>query len=132
LRTVAIAFIVASLFWAAVFLTGNTLTVAILLVIPGGLLGFYLGPTFAMVQSLVNPAVRATTAATLLLVINLVGLGAGPVAVGVLSDLLTPYFGADSLRIALLIVPPLCIWAAYHYHAAGRTIGVDLGKAACQ
>jgi predicted MFS family arabinose efflux permease len=90
LQTVAITMIVASFFWAAVFLATNLVAVVILLVVPGGLLGFYLGPTFAMVQSLVNPAMRATAAAFLLLVFNLVGLGAAPLAVGILSDLLTP------------------------------------------
>jgi predicted MFS family arabinose efflux permease len=123
LRTVAIALVVMSFFWAAVFLTTNSAATLILLVLPGGLLGYYLGPTFAMVQSLVDPAMRATAAALLLLVINLVGLGAGPIAVGVLSDLqVMPYFGADSLRMALFVVSPLCIWAAYHYRAAARTI----------
>jgi MFS family permease len=129
LRTVAIALVVMSFFWAAVFLTTNSAAMLILLVLPGGLLGFYLGPTFAMVQSLVDPSVRATAAALLLLVTNLVGLGAGPIAVGALSDLLMPYFRADSLRMALLVVPPLCIWAAYHYHAAARTIAFDLSRA---
>jgi predicted MFS family arabinose efflux permease len=132
LQTVAIALVVASLFWVPVFLITNSVTALILLALPGGLLGFYLGPTFAMVQSLVDPAIRATAAAVLMLAINLVGLGLGPVAVGALSDALVPHFGAGSLRLALLIVPLLCIWAAYHYRAAGRTVGVDLSKAAHQ
>ena len=83
-----------------------------------------------MVQSLVEPGVRATAAALLLLVINLVGLGLGPLTVGALSDGLVPHFGANSLRMALNVIPPLCIWAAYHYHAAASTIGVDLGRSA--
>jgi predicted MFS family arabinose efflux permease len=128
LLTVATALVVVSLFWATVFLTTNSVTALILLVLPGGLLGFYLGPTFAMVQSLIDPAMRATAAAVLLLVINLVGLGLGPVAVGALSDALVPYFGADSLRMALVAVSPLCIWAAYHYYVAAGTIAVDLGE----
>jgi predicted MFS family arabinose efflux permease len=130
LQTVAIALVMASLFWAPVLLITNSVTALILLGLPGGLLGFYLGPTFAMVQSLVDPAIRATAAAVLMLVINLVGLGLGPVAVGALSDALVPYFGAGSLRMALLIIPPLCIWAAYHYRAVASSIGVDLDKSA--
>jgi predicted MFS family arabinose efflux permease len=129
LRTVAIALVVVSFFWAAVFLTRDSVTVLIFLVLPGGLLGFYLGPTFAMVQSLVDPAMRAMAAAFLLLVINIAGLGLGPIAVGSLSDALLVYFGADSLRMALLVVPPLCIRAAYHYHAAARAIAFDLSRA---
>jgi predicted MFS family arabinose efflux permease len=129
LQTVAIALGLVSLLWAALFLTSDSVTTLVLLVPSGGLLGFYLGPSFAMVQSLVGPAMRATAAALVLLVINLIGLGVGPVAVGALSDALMRYRGANSLQAALMIVPPLCLWAAYHYHAAARTIGVDLGKA---
>jgi MFS family permease len=101
-----------------------------LLVIPGGLLAIHLAPTFAMVQSLADPRMRATAAALLLLITNLVGLALGPLAVGALSDMLTPDYGKDSVRMALLIVPPLCLWAAYHYYAAEATIAVELRDAA--
>ena len=37
--------------------------------------------------------------------------------------------GADSLRLALLVVPPVYLWAAYHYEAAARTISADLRSA---
>ena len=130
LRAVAIALIVMTPSWALVFLSTHSTATLVLLVLPGGLIGFYLGPTFAMVQSLVDPAMRAVAAALLLLVINLVGLGLGPVAVGIFSDALKPNFGAESLQMALLLVPPLCIWAAYHYHTAANTIGADLAEAA--
>jgi predicted MFS family arabinose efflux permease len=129
LRTIAIALLVMAPCWAAVFLTTQTPAMLVMLVLPGALLGFYFGPTIAMVQSLAEPAMRATVAALLLLVINLVGLGIGPLAVGLLSDALLTDFGPDSLRIALLVVSPFCVWAAYHYHAAGRTVDTDLGNA---
>jgi predicted MFS family arabinose efflux permease len=122
LRVVALALTVASFFWAMVFLATNSVVMLVLLIIPGGLLGFFLGPTFATVQSLVDPAMRAMAAAFLLFVINVVGLGIGPIAVGALSDALMPYLGRDSLRIALPVVPPLCIWAAYHYYRAANAI----------
>jgi len=128
LRTVAIVLAVAAFLWAMVFMTTNPVAMLMLLAFPGGLLGFHLGPTFAMVQSLVDPAMRATAAAVLLLVTNLVGLGVGPVLVGALSDALMPHFGANSLRLSLLLVPPLCIWAAYYYHAAARTISFALSQ----
>jgi predicted MFS family arabinose efflux permease len=128
LRTVAIALLVMSPCWAMVFLEIRTTAMLVVLFIPGALLGFYLGPTFAMVQSLAEPTFRATAAALLLLVINLVGLGLGPLAVGLLSDALQPNLGPDSLSFALLLVPPVCIWAAYHFHAAACTIDGDLAN----
>ena len=80
LRIVAIASLAAIPAWLAMlFAAGSAATLA-LLVPCGALLAFYLGPTFAMVQSLVDPRMRAVAAALLLLVMNLIGLGLGPVA----------------------------------------------------
>jgi predicted MFS family arabinose efflux permease len=126
LRIIAIVLLVMAPAWALVCFETRTAVMLVFLVLSGALLGFYLGPTFAMVQSLVEPGMRATAAALLILCSNVVGLGFGPIAVGALSDALSPHFGQDSLRLALLIVPPLCIWAAYHYHLAARTIAADL------
>ena len=64
-------------------------------------------------------AERATWAAITLLVINLVGLGLGPLLVGRLSDWLAPTAGEDSLRWALVIVVSLTPWALFHYWRAG-------------
>ena len=79
LRIVAIASLLAIPAWLALlFVEGSFATLA-LLVPCGALLAFYLGPTFAMVQSLVDPRMRAVAAALLLLVMNIIGLGLGPV-----------------------------------------------------
>lgn len=79
----------------------------------------YLGPSFAMIQSLAPQKVRALWAAITLLVINMVGLGIGPVAVGRLSDALNPIYGEDSLRYAMLIFAAITPWAIFHYWRAG-------------
>jgi hypothetical protein len=39
----------------------------------------------------------------LLLLLNLIGMGLGPLVVGALSDLLAPALGAQSIRYAMLI-----------------------------
>jgi hypothetical protein len=44
------------------------------------------GPVYGTAQSIVPPHMRATTAAILLFIINLIGLGLGPLAVGLLSE----------------------------------------------
>jgi hypothetical protein len=64
------------------------------------------GPLFALVQSLVSPGVRARAIAVLYLFANLVGMGLGPLASGMLSDAFAPQFGAASLRVALLTLSP--------------------------
>ena len=129
LRVVSIAGLVMAFGWALVLLESRTTIMLAFLAVPGGLLAFYLGPTFAMVQSLVDPDRRATAAAALLFVFNIVGLGLGPVIVGVLSDALQPTQGSGSLGIALLLITPIFLWAAYHYWAASRTIDADLVRA---
>ena len=103
-----------------VFYLTDDLTIAICAYIPISFLGaFYLGPTFAMVQSLAPLYLRSMMAAILLFILNLVGLGIGPQAVGLISDWLAPSFGADSVRYALLIVSQLTLWASIHYFLAG-------------
>ncbi|MFP6656044.1 MAG: MFS transporter, partial [Myxococcota bacterium] len=102
--------------------------VALAFSVPGSVMGgMYLGPTFAMTQTLVPPAMRATAAAILLFVINMIGLGLGPQGVGILGDLLAPQFGIDSLRYALLtIVVAFAGWSVIHYLFAARSLRADL------
>ena len=101
---------------------------ALLLSFPGSFLGgMYLGPTFAMTQTLVRPHMRATASAILLFIINLIGLGLGPQAVGILSDLLRGEFGVESLRYAMLsVVVVFAAWSVIHYLLAARTLRADL------
>jgi len=101
---------------------------ALVLSLPGSFLGgMYLGPTFAMTQSLVPPQMRATASAILLFIINLIGLGLGPQAVGILSDLLHGEFGVESLRYAMLFtVVFFAGWSVVHYALAARTLPADL------
>jgi MFS family permease len=104
--------------------------VALALWLPGALLGgMYLGPTFAMAQSLVRPKMRAMASAILLFVINIVGLGLGPQGVGILSDALAGRFGVNSLRYALLVVVvSFAAWSVIHYSLAARTLRDDLHR----
>jgi MFS family permease len=102
--------------------------IGLLLYFPGSILGgMWLGPTFAMTQTLVPPNMRATAAAILLFAINMIGLALGPQGVGILSDLLVPTFGNESLRYALLItVVGFALWSMIHYAMASRTLRADL------
>jgi predicted MFS family arabinose efflux permease len=87
----------------------------------------YLGPSFAMTQSLVKPHMRAVASAILLFVLNLIGLGIGPWFVGFLSDQLAPTYGVESIRYALVSVVTVgSAWSALHYFLAARTLKADL------
>ncbi|MFL0413896.1 MFS transporter [uncultured Sphingomonas sp.] len=81
--------------------------------------GAYIGPTYAMIQHLAPLRLRATWAALTLLATSLLGLGLGPFAVGQISDLLRPTYGAESLRWAMFSVAMLTPWGIFHYWRAG-------------
>ena len=103
------------------------LTVSHLLLAWGGLLGVLLlvslwqGPVYATVQNIAPAHMRATAASIFLFIANLIGLGLGPLAVGLASDVLAVNFGmgsAEGVRWALigsqfLVIPAfVCFWLA--------------------
>lgn len=94
------------------------------------LAGVFLGPTYALMQRLVAPEVRATTMAVVMLLANLIGMGVGPQVVGVLSDVLKPALGAESLRYAMILMSFVALWGAWHFWLAGRSVQEDLLQAA--
>jgi len=63
----------------------------------------YLGPSLSVAHSLVPASMRAMTSAVFFLAINLIGLGFGPLVVGLISDALKPSLGVESLRWAMSI-----------------------------
>ena len=73
-----------------------------LFLLPQALSYAWLGPVLSAVQHLVAPPERATAAALFLLINNLIGLGGGIYALGALSDALTPLYGSNALRHAML------------------------------
>jgi predicted MFS family arabinose efflux permease len=127
LRVPAIASGIAIPFAFGFYLWPDT-AMALAISVPAVLLGgVYLGPTFAMTQTLVRPQMRALASAILLFIINLIGLGLGPLLVGRISDLLRPSYGDDSLRYALLVVVVGgASWATIQYLLAARTLERDL------
>ncbi len=94
--------------------------------VAGTLIALHAAPTFAMVQSLAPRGGGALAAALVLLVVNLIGAGLGPLLIGVVSDRLAGVHGTDSLRLAMFVLLPIYLWAAWHYTAAARTIADDL------
>ena len=71
----------------------------------------YSGLGHFVVQGLAKPRMRAMTSATALFVMNLVGFGLGPIAVGVLSD---RFGGGTQIRYALLSLLVCLAWASVH------------------
>ncbi len=126
----------------------NFATAAGLLMVGSMFQYMYLGPMFAVIQSISPVRMRNTAVALVLLVINLVGYGLGPPTLGALSD----YFAntelvrlgieisackaqsaplecaapiANGLRTAIFCVLCLLIWPAIQYFFVSRTLLKD-------
>jgi len=113
----------------AVYLAPTAASSLAAFLVPAAVGALFLGPSLAMVQGLVPLRMRTVASAILLFIINIIGLGMGPQMVGVVSDALTPRFGQESLRYALLVVGLVNAWAAVHFFLAGRTLPQDLALA---
>ena len=86
---------------------------------------FWQATSFAQVQTMAQLRMRSMASAILIFFINIVGLGFGPWAVGLLSDFLHPTYGDDSLRWSLCLFSLLNIWAGYHFYLAGNRLAQD-------
>jgi hypothetical protein len=90
----------------------------------------YLGPMLAMTHGLVSLRMRAVASSVLFLVLNFIGLGLGPLATGILSDVLTAKWGvSEGIKWALAIVTVVNVWAAFHYLMAASHLRGDLARA---
>jgi MFS family permease len=87
---------------------------------------FFMGPTYALMQRLVPDEMRATMMSVVMLLANLIGMGIGPQVIGILSDVLRPSLGNDSLRYAMLSMSLLALWSGYHFWQVGVTVKGDL------
>lgn len=96
----AIAWIISAPVWALGLFAPNLRVAWPLLLIGNGLIILWLGPVTTAVQHLVARPMRSTASASFLLINNLIGLGAGPLLMGRLSDGLKAAYGVDSLRNA--------------------------------
>jgi len=85
------------------------------------------GPYYGLVQNLSPIKLRAFGAALFFFILSMIGVGLGPLYIGVLSDILIPRFGeADALRWALTTLSPVWIIAAVIMLNARKTLAADL------
>ncbi len=88
----------------------------------------WIAPSYAAVQNLVPPHWRTQASALLLLTLNLLGMGLGPLAVGLLSDWFSD-MSVQSIRYALAVTVSTCILGSLCYWygsgAYASVIGAD-------
>jgi hypothetical protein len=71
---------------------------------------------------------RAFTSAVLFFVLNLIGLGLGPLTTGLISDALSSSYGVDSLRYAMVIVSIIGTTSGLFFYLASRHLPQDLER----
>ncbi len=112
------AYLNASVFWSLVLITPPVCVGAL-----------YFGPHLAMLHTLVKPEMRALSSAITLFINNIIGLGLGPLSIGMLSDYLTPRYGAHALPYAMCLIALVTLWAAIHLWLTSHTLAKDIEKA---
>lgn len=124
-RLPAVCFWIAVPFFALGILSGSSTTAFLAWVVPQALVYVWLAPVVTAVQHLVPAHMRATASATFLLVNNLIGLGAGTLVLGALSDAMTARFGNEALRYAMLSGLALYLLAGALMWLAARPLRDD-------
>jgi len=100
----------------------------------GGLLlffvGMYLGPSFAIAQTLAPINMRAMSTALFFLVLNLIALGGGPTVTGILTDVFEPEHGkVHAIRLALTWVSGVFVLSAISFFIVAKTLPKDWAAA---
>ena len=124
-RIPAIAFVAAVPFYVLAILSPTLTLSFVVLLVPTALGLAWLGPVISAIQHLVPPNMRATASAIFLFINNLIGIGLGTFAIGLLSDTLQAQFGDDSLRYSILAGTGFYILAAGLFFLAARWLEQD-------
>jgi predicted MFS family arabinose efflux permease len=157
----AIALLVGTPFFLIALTTKNLTLTIVMLAFPTFLNAMWYGPIYAAVQGLSPVRMRATAVAIMLFVINMIGLGLGPLLIGIGSDMFANQlfvgpdaastFGtfcakgaatakdlacmtasAEGLRLSLLWSGAIGIIALWAFWMAHKTITQDLADTAAE
>jgi len=124
----AATLLIAIPFSLTVLFVQNTKVALLFIAIPSFLVSFFLGPCIAVTHGLVGLRMRAMASAILFFVLNIIGLGCGPLFTGMISDYLKPSLGAESIRWAMSTTLIANILGAFFFFMAARTIREELKK----
>ena len=80
----------------------------------------WFGAGYGVCQALVQPRMRATLNAILLLLTTVLGFGMGPLLTGMISDWLAPTVGIRSVGYGMAATNLLAVWAGVHFLLAAR------------
>ncbi len=92
---------------------------------------WWVAPSYTLITHLAAPDRRGTVMAMQTILSTILGVGLGPLATGMLSDLLLPAFGQESLRHALLatsatvVLPMLLLWRVYRLTVRQQALALN-------
>jgi len=121
----AIAFAITIPFWFGIIYAPTWQLALAFIAVPALLNSCYLAPALAVVQNAVAPNRRTISGAVLLFVLNIIGLGIGPVYVGRISDAAKPEYGDQSLSIGFLWLIPIVGVTIVAHLVSAWSIGRD-------
>ena len=124
----AVGMVITIPFALLAFMSDNWLMALFLLIVPTICNSLYYGPTYSSVQGLVPLRARAIAAAVLLFFQNLIGLGLGPLFFGMMSDLLQPDYGEESVRYVLYGATFLGLLPAFFFWRCSLRLNEELDQ----
>jgi predicted MFS family arabinose efflux permease len=154
----AIGVLAAAPLYAWGYTRDSWLASAAFLLIPGVFFYVHLGPTYAALHDMIEPRMRATAVAIVLLILGILGLGGGPLFAGMVIDHYSvQMFAAQGLgdfvalcpggvaadpihadacrstlagatRYSLLASIAILLWASLHYFLAARALRADMQR----
>ena len=116
-------------FLIALWVDGWQLSLALLFV-PMAMCNVYVSASLSLTQNLCPPRARAVSAAIVLLTFNIVGLGGGPLFVGMVSDATKDSWGAASLPLGMSLLMIFAALAIVAQIGVAREVAKDLGARA--
>jgi MFS family permease len=116
--------------FAVCMLTPDFTTMVVALAATSFLVGFHLGPIFAIAQTVARPSMRALASAIILLTATCFGQGVGPLAVGMINDALKNDYGANAVRYSLLSAAATTTLGALLFVWAATSIRADIKRVA--
>ncbi len=94
------------------------------------LIGIYLGPSFAIAQTLAPIHMRAMSTALFFFILNMIALGGGPTFAGWLIDVFASYYNElDAMRYAMSVTAFIFIFSILSFIIVSKTLPKDWNEA---
>jgi predicted MFS family arabinose efflux permease len=127
LWVVALALLLVAPLSAGFYLFTQTSLALACFVLPCALANSFFGPSVAALHNQAPAHLRPPLSAIFVLVINVIGMGIGPLLVGSLSQWVFAGAGVHSLAYALALTQILTVWGAIQFYVAGQELAHSTG-----